>query len=871
MFDVKSLKKALICLATLIGGSILIPVHTRAASCSSTISGTVLSGVICDFDTNSSVTISSGGEVGGISQSGYNPINSFITNSGTISNSDTIPGINIDGSSLTNGITNDGVITTDESSIVINNSSVVSGGFSNSGSITSTDTFGFQLDNDSTMNGNISNSGSIISTSINNPALLIRANSTLNGNIINSGNIRAYGDGDGLYMSDSVTITGNIINSGTIRGYSGIDVRNVSRVNGSISNSGIITGDTNEGISIIQSSQVDGDITNSGTVSGNNNGVSVDTASTVNGSIINQAGATIMGSVVGIYINDGSTVNSGIQNYGTITGSTYAISINSDSSVSEIDIYTGSTINGAIDAINTDVNINGGDINGTMNVNAVNINSGATFTMDNSITVQDAVNNAGTLAIGSTSQTIIGNYTQATGGILQVDVTDISTYGQLVVTGAVDLSQSGVIDLNVASGSNIVAGDTLSDVISGATLVVPTDGFSVSDNSRLLNFTGVLNGSNTGVNIAAVDDASTSVSQSNSTMGNRGGASAAAKLDEIISLNPSGDFGNVIGALNNLSSDQEITNATNQTTPALTGATNNAIIETMNTALRIVQDRQEEIKTNRNLWIKTFGSWGKQGNQNGVIGYDSNTYGLIAGADKDITDQARVGAAVSYFNQKLSSNNDYNRVNVDSFLGILYGSYSFDDKVEANAQVAAGYNNSHSTRYINFGSLNRIAKGNYDGLNFHAGSGISRLVNVNRATTIAPQFRLDYFTVGNQSYNESGADALNLYVASQIQSQLIPALEVKADRKFTNKISLTLNTGLGYDLLHNRNNVSASFAGGGGEFTTRGLSPSPWIIRSGFGVTWKQSDELDWTTRYDRRDRGNYDNQTFSLKFRMMF
>jgi outer membrane autotransporter protein len=210
-------------------------------------------------------------------------------------------------------------------------------------------------------------------------------------------------------------------------------------------------------------------------------------------------------------------------------------------------------------------------------------------------------------------------------------------------------------------------------------------------------------------------------------------------------------------------------------------------------------------------------------------------------------------------------------VNVDSFLGILYGNYNLDKKTQINTQLAAGYNNSSSNRNINFGSLNRTAKGNYDGWSLHAGTGISHLINVTQETTIAPQFRLDYFTVGNSGYNESGAGALDLRVASQTQSQLIPALEAKADHEFTPKFFFSLNGGLGYDLLHSANTVSASFAGGGGKFKTQGLDPSPWILRSGVGLTWKENDKIDFTMRYDRRDRGNYNNQTVSLKFKVMF
>ncbi|MES2677462.1 MAG: autotransporter domain-containing protein [Pseudomonadota bacterium] len=884
MFNKKSLKQFLIISNTLIGGIFLIPASALATSCPAIISGTTFSGLVCDFDINNSVTVANGGEVGGINQDNYTPLSSsFITNNGTIISSDTVIGININNSSLSNGIINNGTISADDSAIAINNTSTVSGGVSNTGILTSQINFTFQLDNDSMINGDINNSGSIISNSSNNPALLIRNNSLVNGNINNSGAIRGGEIGDGLLIFES-TINGNVTNSGTINGGgSGFNFRNVGIITGDIINSGSITGDDNDGINITQAMEINGNINNSGTISGGNNGISVDSFSTIHGSIINQAGANILGGSVGIFVNDGSTINGGIASHGTITGGVNSIFIGADSTVSSIDTFDGSVINGAIDAVNTDVNINGGDINGTMNVNSVNINSGAVFTMDHTITVQNAVTNAGDIVIGSTTQTITGNYTQSTGGTLKINAQNTATYGQLAATGAVDLSQSGAIDVNILSNTNITIGNTLSNVISGNTLTIPTGGFDITDNSRLLSFSAALNNSNNGINLTAINDPNTSVFQSNVSMGNKGGLAAAAKLDEIIAANPSGDWQNVISSLNGFNSDQEIANAVKQTVPALTGATNIAIIENMNTALRIIQDRQEpnqqskssissgdDLQTNRNLWIKTFGSFANQSDKSGVVGYNSDAYGIITGADKKITDQSRLGIAASYFNSKLNSNDDNNKVNVDSFLGIVYGNYSLDDKTEANAQIAAGYNRNHSNRYINFGDLNRTATANYDGWNLHAGSGISHLLSLNDDTTITPQLRLDYFSVANQSYSESGAGALDLNVASQTQSQLIPALEAKATHNFTHNFSLTLNTGLGYDLLHDANKVSASFASGG-DFTTSGLKPSPWILRSGAGITWKQNQDLDLTANYDRKDRGNYDNQTVSVKMRMMF
>ncbi|MCE3254663.1 MAG: outer rane autotransporter [Rickettsiaceae bacterium] len=879
-------KKSLIASAALLSGSFLLPANAVATSCPSSISGTALAGEICTFDATNSVTVSSGAVLGGINQTSYNPTSSFILNNGTITNEADGWGINISDSSLSNGLTNNGIISIGQSAgILINDSSTISGGISNSGSITSAEDMGFQFDAGSIINGNFTNSGSIISNSINNPAILFR-DSTMNGDVINSGIVRADGIGNGILMTSlggGNTINGDIINSGTISaGGSGLAL-NWTNVSGGITNSGSITSSSGDGLAIINGSQLQDGIANSGTISGNDNGIRLEGSNVIFGGIVNGAGATITGTAgSGIYINDNSPVFANIKNYGTISGSIYGIFIHTDSNSGAIDTYEGSTINGAIDAQATVVNFHGGTINGTMNVRSLNIDSGSIFNMTHSITVEagHAVTNAGTIKIGDTTQTINGDYIQSTGGLLKIDAQNTSNYGQLVVTGAVNLSQSGAIDVNVVSGASIVKGNILSNVISGNTFTTPTGGFSISDNSRLLNFNAVMNGGNNGVNLLVVDDAGTSISQSNSAMGNRSGAGAAAKLDEIIVLNPGGDWQNVISAFNKLGSDQEIANAVSQTTPALLGATNGAITETMSTAMRIVQARTssnfglssgDDIKESRNLWIKTFGSFGKQGNEDGVVGYDSNAYGFIAGQDKNLTDTTNLGFGFSYYNSKLTSNNNYNKANIDSFLGIAYGSYSLDEKNKINAQVAAGYNRTDSSRYINFGGLSRVAKGKYDGWNLHVGSGISHLENLNHDTTIAPQLRLDYFMVANQSYNETGAGALNLHVASQNQAQLIPAAEVQANHKFTPAFSLALNAGLGYDLLNNRNTVNASFEDGSGEFITRGLAPSPWVVRSGAGLIWKQSDELDLTARYDRRDRGNYINQTISLKLRQMF
>ncbi len=846
MFDKKNLKIAMVGLG-LMGASIILTSNSFADPCSSNISGNGNAGIVCSFESGvDSITINSGATLGGITQDNYNALSGSITNNGTISNELTY-GIEIfNGSTLGLSLTNNGTISTTSSSGISVNGSTISNAITNSGSITIDDT---------------------------DPAITI-TNSTINGSINNSGTIRNIAGSDSVFITTS-TITGNFTNSGSIRGYlNGIELNNSSTISGNITNSGSITGDTTAGIKITNSSEVSGNLTNSGSISGDQDGIFLDGA-TISGSIINQAGGTISGNNSGINVSDSSSSITSINNYSTITGGTYAIYIEPSATVNSINLYEGSVITGAIDASNTTLNYYGGQINGSTNVNNFNITSGANFNMTHAITANSAVNNSGTLSTGTSTRTITGNYTQLSGGTLNISASTASNYGQISVTNNVDLSASGKINVNVLSNSNITAGQILSNVISAGGTFIPPTSYNITDNSYLLKFTA--SGSSS-VNLTATSDASTSVAQGASVNGNNASAGAAQQLDRIISLNSSGDWQNVIGALNSLSSSQAVSDAVSQTTPALAGATNTALTETMNTAMRIIQARQDlnsgissgdDFQTNRNVWIKSFGSWGDQKNKDGVIGYDSTSYGFIAGADKPVDDENHLGVGFSYFNSHLNSAN--NKVNVDSFLGIAYGSHNLDDKTEINGEVALGYNRNNSIRNINFSSINRTARGSYDGWNLHAGTGISRLIKIDKKHIIAPQFRLDYFVAGNKSYTENGAGSLNLHVNSQQQTQLIPAFEVKGNHQLNSKFSFALNAGLGYDLLNNRNNVSAYFENSDAAFTTRGFKPSPWILRSGFGFIYKQSDDVDFTIRYDRRDRGNYTNQTLSINVSKLF
>jgi len=72
---------------------------------------------------------------------------------------------------------------------------------------------------------------------------------------------------------------------------------------------------------------------------------------------------------------------------------------------------------------------------------------------------------------------------------------------------------------------------------------------------------------------------------------------------------------------------------------------------------RVVQARQgvnrglssgDDFVDNRNVWIKPLGSWADQENRDGAFGYDAQTYGVVLGADGELSQISQIGAAFAY-------------------------------------------------------------------------------------------------------------------------------------------------------------------------------------------------------------------------------
>jgi outer membrane autotransporter protein len=333
-----------------------------------------------------------------------------------------------------------------------------------------------------------------------------------------------------------------------------------------------------------------------------------------------------------------------------------------------------------------------------------------------------------------------------------------------------------------------------------------------------------------------------------------------------------------IDSLASLGSAQEVAAALEEALPALAGSMTEATKGARNGTNRAIQARQDANKGlssgdlflgDRMFWLKPLGSWANQDDRKGVSGFDTRTYGVVAGMDGEISDKSRIGFAFAFNHTNVdgSSNLSQSGASIRSYQGIFYGSYNLDDTTELTYQADIGLNKNKTHHAI--GAV--VASGDYNSWVGHVGTGLSRTFSYSQSTSFTPGISLDYTYIRDQAYTETGAGGLSQAVDDNNTDELILMVDGRVDHAISQGTTITANLGVGYDVLSERTSVTSSFTGGGAAFTTQGLDPSPVMIRGGAGLVMTNSNAMEVTARYDFEVREDFDSHTASLKLRMPF
>ena len=811
-------------------------------------SGLISARVIAGVDTDGT----SGGGAAGVYLTDWDSSEAALSATASLVNSGTIQ------ATLTGGTWGSvyGVFVGDDLDGSLDNSGTITasvtnkrGDFSRRGDNIEASAYGIEVGSD--VNGKLSNSGTVLatasaegnalSTSESAYAFGIRIGGDLNSEFNNSGDIGA-----------SATISGRygIANGGSLHAY-GLYVDD--DLNGTIDNSGTISAKIKGLANVTRKAEfaifVGGDssagtLTNSGTING---------AVQLNGGILNLNGGEINGAITSVNALDvnigGEHMSSAIDLAGALVD----------------DFSIRNRGHWILDAAMVDVD-------------RFMVKAGGRLTFaKSSVGLTEDVSGAGTVAVNAgVSAMLTGDYTQGAGGVFEVMSTNPDDFGQLTVSGTADLTASGGI--HVAVEGLVKNDDVIENILSADTLT--TGALTTTDDSLFYNFNAVKDGNTidleTSRDVLVVDAVAAAdlpyangVATAIDAILNNGGASAG--IDEVLI------------ALGNLGSADDVAQAVAQLVPTMAGQGNQQAQQLANMFSNVVGNRiggnrglsaGDSLYEERHAWIKPFGGYAEGDERSGVPGFEVDTFGIAVGGDIQHNDKLMLGAGFAWSDSKVDGKTiNTNKLDVESFQLVLYGNYDLNatDFVESYAIV--GFNDNESRRDVAFGGLRSTALAKYDSIFARIYTGVGRGYRTSEQFMFTPMATLRYTHIDQDSYTESGAGVLNLNVSGNDEDSLILGMDGVGTYTFGEGgiYAMSVRAGIGYDVLTDQSLVSSNFTGGGGVFTTTGSEPDEFVYRAGFGMKASPKDKISVRFDYEFEGRSDYQSHGGSMNLRWQF
>lgn len=546
------------------------------------------------------------------------------------------------------------------------------------------------------------------------------------------------------------------------------------------------------------------------------------------------------------------------------------------------------TIDGSIDG-------NGDLIHGVLHHNAFSINDvdGSGLSVDNNYIDADhygklygnirafgTVNNAGLISLPHDAvNAFIGTLNNASTGILEIGVehdgTDL-THSKLYVNNAT-FAEGSTISVNVTNATKdsgnerLIAGQTLEDVVFADDTLSVGATLNITDNSTLFDFTYVINGLGNVAGDSTIDLVAASAQSYQERAaaggGNTGTQSAAAAAEEA-----GIDFVGIIDG-----DDIGFAQAVQSTMPVATTAAVTANTQIMNGIQGIVEMRQISVlegmnsgdlsMADKNLWVKLYGSKGTQDNKDGLNGFDVKSFGLGIGADAEIAPKQRVGLALFYTDAKVDVNNMNQNTDTKVYTVLGYGNVPLNSNTDFLYQAGYTWQKNDSNR-VDF--FNDRYTADYTAKTASLDLKLMQTYQANNQLTLRPLVETTYRHYTNPDYTENGIGTAGpLSVDEFTSTQLIIGGGLIAEYKTGKNDKLIADIGLGYDLHHDKQTITAEYGSNlGVKFSTNGIDNGglQYDIGLGYETANILGGELNFMYNYQGQG-SSFDNHVLAAKY----
>ena len=781
------------------------------------------------------------------------------------------------------------------------------GSLSNSagGTITATGSLGIPVQVGGTI-GTLSNSGLISGDTLAGQAIQVTGSL---GTIVNVGTGTISG-GTGVGINGNV---GTISNSGLIQGVFG--AISVSGTLGALSNSGTIVG---SGVAIFVGGfgTVTNGITNSagGVIQAtpvNGGSTAIEDVASVPLTVINAG--TIIGNIQFGMVDTGSG-HLTITGAGTVIGDVYGLrGYGSSVTFSPTGTYT---LANQIYAIDT-VNVAGGTLQvqqfGTITTpialaQVLNVSPGAVLLFNSGTILANQVNNNGLLAIGTNTPTINGSYTQNATGQLSLGING-SGNGQLQVTGSAAVAGGLIVNVMTSQALSLI-GQTYTVLSSGsltagsltATDANPFVQFTISETAGNLLLTGVVANPSTA--------AAEALAETNSAFGNVASPGDTGATDGLVSLGLANaeqaryaitglqehlaiigdatDYYRIRNTLDGLTPLQlaqflrQVQPAMVTTAQALLGsiaAVNGGATTSIGNRLIAARATSgmaagDAVGRGFEAWVQPFGSFLTQNEKQGIDGFTANTYGAALGADTMVRPDLRLGVALSFGNSDVMFDGNLagNKTSVWNTQLAAYGTW-FQGGFFVDGILGGGFN-WYST-HENIAALGTSRDAGFTGTQINAKLGAGYDWTAPNGLIVTPGVALQEIHLNTHSYTTHGAGVLNVAVNGAAMDILQSRVGARVAYAFSGPGSSTLTPEVHAYYVHNfgsdQQSSTASFTGGGPNFTTTGPTRDRDTVNLGIGLTVAQVGPLAVSGVYDYAGGATSHDHTFFFRFRTEF
>jgi uncharacterized protein with beta-barrel porin domain len=281
----------------------------------------------------------------------------------------------------------------------------------------------------------------------------------------------------------------------------------------------------------------------------------------------------------------------------------------------------------------------------------------------------------------------------------------------------------------------------------------------------------------------------------------------------------------------------------------------------------------------KSAWFRTFGSTADQDDRKDadggpIDGFDATTLGIAAGIDGMVNERTRLGVSFTYSNTDVDGDGiQDDKTEIDANQFTLYGDYS-TDRYYIEGMLGYAFNDVETSRNINFGGLNLVARGSYDADQITARIGGGMPITRGKSV-LTPHAAFQYSNSSSDTFTETGAGVLNLVVAPEDLDMAIATFGLNFQSSYGVKngvVTPQIRTSVSYDLGSDEANSVSSFTNTTTTFTTKGGEVEELGGGMGAGLTYSSSDgRWDVSADYDADVKDDFLAHTGRLQAKLNF